>query len=195
MHEVAGLVEATERLICGAEGVIYFYNVALRSSYERIHTLHYEIQDIKAASTSSASDPATSSAASPPTFQRILVGVVLIGTERQSLLKKGLIWREDWDAISLRSQKILKPLWKICFVGLYGCVAKQGKQKAVLWGILGGTGEVVLAGDTKWLRLVGEYFSASLQSFVNNHKSIFGYLGDLCFSLVILLAIDYFMPL
>jgi hypothetical protein len=43
MHEIVSLDEATDGLICGAEGIVYFYNVALRSSYERIHALHYKI--------------------------------------------------------------------------------------------------------------------------------------------------------
>ena len=89
MHEVAGLDEATDRLICGAEGIVCLYNVALRSSYERIEAIHDKIQKIKAASTPSALDPATSPAASLPPFQMVLVGTVHVGTEREVSPKEG----------------------------------------------------------------------------------------------------------
>ena len=35
MHEIASLDKATDRLIFDAEGIVNFYNVASRSSYEQ----------------------------------------------------------------------------------------------------------------------------------------------------------------
>lgn len=96
MDEIASLDEVTDRLICGAEGIVYFYNVAFRTSYERIEAIHDKIQKIKAASTTSAPNPATLSATPPPSFQIVLVGVVLVGTEWEVSLKEGNELARKW---------------------------------------------------------------------------------------------------
>jgi hypothetical protein len=82
MQEIAGLDEATNQLIYDAEGIVYFYNIASRSSCEQIEAFYNEVQKIKAASTPSALDSASSSAASPPPFQMFFVGIFL-GAERE----------------------------------------------------------------------------------------------------------------
>jgi hypothetical protein len=66
---------------------------------------------------------------------------------------------------------------------VYDCVAKQGKQKAVFRGILGGTGEVVLAGDGKCLlfQFLRKASSIFTRCFSRTQISIFGYLRDLRF--------------
>ena len=104
MHEIVDVDEASEGLIHDAEGVVLFYNTALRSSYERIQAIYDKIQKIKTASTPPAPDPATPSAASSPTFQKVLTGTVILRMSGKSLLKKGMKWRKDWNAISSRSQ-------------------------------------------------------------------------------------------
>ena len=89
MYETANPNEAAYRWIRGAEGGVYFYNTASRSSYEHIEAIHDKLQKIRAASTPSALDPATSSATSPPPFQKVLVGTVLSGTKRAVSLEEG----------------------------------------------------------------------------------------------------------
>jgi hypothetical protein len=83
------LDEAIGQLFCGAEGVVYFYNAASRSSYEHIEAIHDKQQKVKSASTTSAPDAAKLSGTSPPPLQMILVGTVLVGTKREVSLEEG----------------------------------------------------------------------------------------------------------
>ena len=71
MHEIAGLNGATDGLIYGVEGIVYFYNAALRSSFERIPAIHDKIQKTS------------------PSFQIVLVGIVLAETVREVSFKEG----------------------------------------------------------------------------------------------------------
>ena len=72
MHEIASPGEATDGLIYSAEGIAYFYNAALRSSFERISAIHDKIQNT-----------------SPPSIQIVIVGIVIVGTVPEVLFKEG----------------------------------------------------------------------------------------------------------
>jgi hypothetical protein len=60
VRETADPDEATDGLIDGAEGIIFFFDVASRESYKQIEAIHDKIQKN-----------------SPPPFQMVLVGIVL----------------------------------------------------------------------------------------------------------------------
>jgi precorrin-3B methylase len=72
VHEKAVLDEATGQLFCGADGVVYFYNAASRSSFHHVEAIHDKLQKIKSASTPS-----------------VLVGIALAGTKREVSFKEG----------------------------------------------------------------------------------------------------------
>lgn len=79
MHEIISLNDKAEELIANADGIVYFYNVAQRSSYDGIQTIHDHVQKIKA-----------TSIASSLTFPRILIGAILAGTEQEVFSNEGI---------------------------------------------------------------------------------------------------------
>jgi precorrin-3B methylase len=66
-------------LFSGADGVVYFYNTASRSSFRHIEAIHDKLEKIKSAPTPS-----------------VLVGIVLAGTEQEVSFKEGNELARKW---------------------------------------------------------------------------------------------------
>jgi hypothetical protein len=89
LDETTGLSEETDALIRDADGIVYFYSVTSKLSFEWIRTIHGKIKKINSASTSSDLDTARMPASSPWPVSIVLVGIECEGEKREVSSEEG----------------------------------------------------------------------------------------------------------